>query len=466
MAGTYPGRIVLADGDEVDVDLQMGSGKVRLATPFAEIGSWNLESVEFSPSEAGGYDLTVGDDVVAFHPFEPNPFFRALSDELQAVGIDPPDVAPDTDAHPGNGRRMHLVADAGPADDQPAPPTHDTPEPAAAVEEPEVHAFGPSSSERLSRATEQLGVRESLEDDQGPADLDPTEEAEQPVERRTSTGFVIPGDPGYEEPTGDPLDDEPAPAAEASAVEASAVETADEEPSTKTVADDVIASQRTLRGASTLDRLPSALGKKIAIGVGVVGVVAALAFGAPVMLGMFASDAEQPVVAETVPVTTSPPTTEPAPVVEPEPVVAEPTAFEIRTSEFVERWNAVAGEVSPALRFNTMIPVGDFEIGFTEWIAIIGAAGDGDGLDSFTIEVDPNGPTRSDQLGIQALGVAIAVADPQLEPSERGELLARMGLDVRNPILAGLDGRVSRNGLNYRLTFDEEAVRLFLTVSG
>ena len=38
MNGTFPGRIVLVEGDEVDVDLQISDEKIRLATPFAEIG--------------------------------------------------------------------------------------------------------------------------------------------------------------------------------------------------------------------------------------------------------------------------------------------------------------------------------------------------------------------------------------------------------------------------------------------
>ncbi len=199
--------------------------------------------------------------------------------------------------------------------------------------------------------------------------------------------------------------------------------------------------------------------------------LAGLVFTAPIVWDLVAGSDEPtstPPTEAAAPTTTLPVTT----VAQPEPTVTEPvpapvvdSIFGSEVGAFVERWNEVAGEVSPALRFRAFVPAGDFESGFTEWIALLGSVSANGALDRVTLEIDPAGPGASDQLGIQALGVLIAVVDPSLEPGERAALLAEMGLDVRNPELGGIDGTVEFNGNEYRLRFDDEAVRLFLTVS-
>ena len=144
--------------------------------------------------------------------------------------------------------------------------------------------------------------------------------------------------------------------------------------------------------------------------------------------------------------------------------MVEPLAFDLTSEGFVERWNETAARVSPSLRFRSSLPAGDFEVGFSAYIAMIGSGQSG-GIGAYTLEIDPTGPSSSDQLGIQALGLAIAVADPTLEPSERAAVLGEMGLNVRDPELGGLDGTTTRNGVDYRLVFDSEDVVLRLTVA-
>ena len=83
----------------------------------------------------------------------------------------------------------------------------------------------------------------------------------------------------------------------------------------------------------------------------------------------------------------------------------------------------------------------------------------------FAIVVDPTGPSDADWLAIQALGVAIAVVEPPLTGQERAELLGSLGLDVRQPDLAGIDAALVRRPHRYELTFDAETTLLTLRVS-
>lgn len=439
MSGTFPGRIVLVEGDEVDVDLQIAAEKIRLATPFAEIGLWDRHSIHFQRNPTGGYELSVADDVVTFYPADVEAFAVAV-EGLLSGSEDPIEEAP--------GRPVSLVPD--PIEEK-LPETGEDLQAAefASVAEPDVEEdavsrFGPSSRERLAAAMSGFRRRSDEDDD----------EPEQPPERTSSEGFVIPGDSGYTYPSDDvvPVD-------------------FDEDLEEDTVADQVLKTSRSLRGASSVS-VDKARLKRIGIGATIVAVVVAVAFAVPVVVDFFAgSDGEaSPATAPqaTVPVTasqdTTPATTE-ATVVE-STAVAEPLAFDISINAFVERWNDTAAMVSPNLRFRSSLPAGDFEVGFTPYISMIGSfAGPAVGIDGYTLEIDPTGPSSSDQLGIQALGLAIAVADQSLEPSERAAVLAEMGLNVRDPQLGELNGTTTRNGVAYRLVYDAEAVLLRLEIS-
>lgn len=470
MNGTFPGRIVLVEGDEVDVDLQISDEKIRLATPFAEIGLWDRAAIHFERNSSGGYELSVADDVVTFYPADLAAFAEAVEDgpdepermtspmavvhdepELDDITIDPHDDAAFGAGHAVSGGEID--AEITPFDEEPAVPDdqNDVSDDQNA-EEARVSRFGLSSRERLASAMSTFRDRESADEGQD-ADEDGSEVASE--ERRSSSGFVIPGDADY----AFPAEEHPPIALE-------------EEIGESTVADEVLASQRMLRNASSVSFDPALL-KKIGIGLVAAAVVVGLVLAAPIVLDFFATDeqpapdtAAQTTMADTAPPTTTADTT-PTTVVDPT-VAVDPTVFELSSSEFIERWNDTAASVSPNLRFRSSLPAGDFEVGFTQYIAMIGSSlpgTAGGALTSFTIEVDPTGPSSSDQLGIQALGLAIAVADPVLEPGERALLLAEMGLNVRDPQLQGLNGATSRNGIDYRLVFDAEAVMLRLSVS-
>ena len=460
MTGTFPGRIVLVEGDEVDIDLQMGAGKIRLATPFAEIGAWDLDAVEITPRPDGSFELAVDEDVVTFFPNDPSAF-EAVIDEPVAV---PPTHSMDP-------------TPPEPEEDQPAEPTVQPPEDtveateasgsiedlSAALEAlrvesdeepegtPEIETRSwPSSRDRLSRAMEAVrGPREPEQPDEDEGATD-----DEPSERRVSSGFSIPGDPGYV----DPLVAMPEP---------EEVVEGFEDDEDETVADEILEQQQSLRLKTTMSR--SIPVRKIGIGVGIVAVIAAIGFATPTVIDILggddsespaATDTTLPETSTTVAPTTT--TTQATTTTTQVPAVAE--AFDVPSQEFVESWNELAADIDPALRFRALPPSGDFEAGFTQYIAMLGTIGPDGTLDAFTIEVDPAGPSGSDQLGIQALGVAIAVVDPSLEPAQRAELLGVLGLDVRDPSLGGIDGSVTRNGVAYALRYDPEAVRLFLSV--
>jgi hypothetical protein len=441
MSGTFPGRIVLVEGDEVDVDLQIASEKIRLATPFAEIGLWDRDSIHFERNSTGGYELSVADDVVTFYPADVEAFAEAVSDMLDdadAAAEEPP--LPPVSLVPSP-----LDVDTSPGDDD----RHDVEVP---DEEP-VAKFGPSSRERLAAAMSGFRDRQAAQT----SESESSEDAEAAGGRTSSPGFLIPGDDGYSHPADEEYHED-----------RRSIHF-DEELEEDTVADQVLETSRSLRSASSLALDKDKL-KRIAIGVVVVAVLAALAFAVPIVIEFFSGsdDDASPATAAptTAPVTapqqTTAPTTETTAVET--TAVAAPLSFDLTSEGFVERWNETAALVSPSLRFRSSLPAGDFEVGFTSYIAMIGS-GEGGGVAAYTIEIDPTGPSSSDQLGIQALGLAIAVADPSLEPGERAAILGQMGLNVRDPDLGGLDGATSRNGVDYRLLFDSEDVVLRLTVA-
>lgn len=481
MNGMFSGRIVLAEGDEVDVDLHLGSEKIRLATPFAEIGLWDRDSIRFESNAVGGFELSVAGDVVTFFPNDQTAFAAALREpdarvgQPSSVSADFPDQAPDNDAivhghalaadEPSSIHQS--VHEAEPVrtewyEGAESPGIHEeksgADQPPAVEVEERSSKFGRSSRERLASAMSDFRDRQESPEavsrdavsSAASQPEDPESSGDGPVSE--SSGFLIPGDEGYVFPDDGELED----------VAAFQI------PDDITVADEIIASQRSLRSGSklTFDRT---IFKKAAIGFGIVGVLAGVGFAVPVVLDFFSEpDAVATPTPTTVAVTASTVVTETTAVTETTLAsqFAE-SAFDLAAPAFVERWNEIAAGVSPNLRFRSSLPAGDFEVGFTPYIAMLGAseAGSGGSIDSFSLEIDPTGPSESDRLGIQALGLAIAVADPTLEPNERGAVLGEMGLNVRDPSLAGLDGRTTRNGIDYQLFYDAEAVMLRLDIA-
>lgn len=130
---------------------------------------------------------------------------------------------------------------------------------------------------------------------------------------------------------------------------------------------------------------------------------------------------------------------------------AQIDVFALDPVDFIELWNHHGSTVAEGLRIDVPIGPGSFRVEFNSYVALTGAI-DGT-LTRFSVEVDPSGPATTDRLGIQALGVGVAVASPDLDGPGRADLLLSLGLDVRNPTLDEVGGRLVRNGVVYTLTY-------------
>jgi YD repeat-containing protein len=250
----------------------------------------------------------------------------------------------------------------------------------------------------------------------------------------------------------------------------------DEDDDLGSVADQILASQEQLRSGSKVVRFTPALVKKVTIGLVILTIVGGFVLITPTVIG-FLVDRVQSEVEVASPATTVPSggsTVAPTPsttVPENETttggiaVVDSRPVFELDAAGFVDRWNDTGSRVAESLVIDDVPAVGAFGLGFTRFLGMEGVVDDGGLMDSYTVVVDPLGDPQDDQLGIQAFGVAINVAEPEATGPELSSILLDMGLDVANPVVEGLGGSTARNGVIYALEYDEERQLIRLTVS-
>ena len=233
------------------------------------------------------------------------------------------------------------------------------------------------------------------------------------------------------------------------------------------VADQIRATQEQLRSASSVRRFDADTMKKVGIGAVILTIVGALVALTPAVIRSLADQVEE-TAPSTTPTTVSVPETTVAAtvttVVPSSTVAAATSVFELSSGSFVERWDGVAQEVSGSLLIDRPLPAGSFGLGFTQFIGLEGVVDTDATLESYTVVVDPRGEPADDQLGIQALGLAINVAEPDLTGADLRDVLADLGLDVSNPLLEGLDGIVVRGAIEYHLRFESAGSLIKLTV--
>ena len=141
-------------------------------------------------------------------------------------------------------------------------------------------------------------------------------------------------------------------------------------------------------------------------------------------------------------------------------------AFDLDPSLFVVQWNAVANGLGVTDLFITSaLPRGSFETVLAPLITLQGTTDEVGIVRSFVVVADPTGDPESDELAILSWGVALAVADPTLTERGRSDVLAEMGIDVRNPELGGLDGQTERNGIRYSMQYFEAFSSVLLNIS-
>ncbi len=234
------------------------------------------------------------------------------------------------------------------------------------------------------------------------------------------------------------------------------------------VADQIMASQEQLRSGAHVRRFTPALVKKLTIGFVIVFVIAGIALSTPAIIRYLAdqvSEEQAQPTATTLPESTTVPTTggegsvttttvdeQGSPGGEDPSFVAAPV-LDLGSADFVERWDSIAGRVSSQILIGRDIPADTSGLGFTEFLGLEWSFDDDGTLAWYRLVLDPRGDATDDALGLQALGVAINVAEPELSGSDLRTVLAELGLDVENPTL-DLDGSVVRDGARYRLQYE------------
>ncbi len=244
------------------------------------------------------------------------------------------------------------------------------------------------------------------------------------------------------------------------------------------VADQIMASQEQLRSGAKVRRFTPALVKKLTIGFVILFVIAGIALSTPAIIRYLAdqvTDEQAQPPATTLPQATTVPSTPGEGAVTTTTVdeqgstdgevpsfVAAPV-LDLGSADFVERWDSIAGRVSSQILIGREIPADTSGLGFTEFLGLEWSFDDDGTLAWYRLVLDPRGDATDDALGLQALGVAINVAEPDLSGSDLRTVMAELGLDVEDPTL-DLDGSVVRDGARYRLQYEEGRGLITMTI--
>lgn len=161
-------------------------------------------------------------------------------------------------------------------------------------------------------------------------------------------------------------------------------------------------------------------------------------------------------------------TTTPAPSTTVPPVAPVVTAgvFELTPTEAVEQWDAVATELGTGLIATAVtIEESGFSFNVGDVVVIRGTAEPAGRVTSIEFLGDPGGSVADDRAVLTALGLTVALVEPTFPPQWRRELLEEMGLDIDQPVLAGLDGSMTVEGTAFAIRWDGELERLVFEAS-
>ncbi len=149
----------------------------------------------------------------------------------------------------------------------------------------------------------------------------------------------------------------------------------------------------------------------------------------------------------------------------PSTIAPPPPFFDQTLDEFTTEWNLTASAFGVPIQIRGVLVPGTFESQLTPYLTMQGRTDPDGTIGSVVLVIDPRGDPADDELALSALGVAIAVANPELTREERAELLARMGLAVRAPDLTGLDGEATAGRSAYSLVYIPEFEALLFTIN-
>lgn len=182
------------------------------------------------------------------------------------------------------------------------------------------------------------------------------------------------------------------------------------------------------------------------VGVGatlVAGLVVAMGFALAGLSGRAAAP-EAPTVASVPPTAPPPPVTAPSTTTT-VTVPASPDAG------FVASWNALAATYAPELAVE-----GDTLPLDTDLTPVMRLRAEPSG--ALVITAAPSGEP-SDREILVAFGMAVAWAEPELEPDGRARVLGTLGIDVDQPDLLSVGAETERSGLTYRAEVTEGILR-------
>lgn len=514
-SATYSGLLVTGTGDALEIDLEIVGGRtLRMSAAGDELGAWPVDECRIAAdsAEGGSFRLVVDGEDAGFTPTDPAGF-QSLIDEVMGGSSTDEDLAtdhqgdqPDPSIGSATEDPVAFLFGSSPA---PTPVTtelgdFDNPD-ADWSEAPAEARAAEAEVEEVETITAGAGWESQAEieppsvSDQAPTDLAADgDEIVLVVEADSALENSPPDWIDAEEELDVDLDveeiDEPPGGGSALGRLSAAIgslRSSSQEPEGEedddgeyhigpnTVATDVLETQRTLRQHQLKEMAKSNWLKWGGTAVATAAVIALFAFLTPRaidFLQSYESDiAPPPEVADTTaPPITPPPATEGdtppddtgSTTPEALPIGAEGgTIFDRPSPEFVTTWDSAGGAIDAVLKFDGFPQLGPFEERFTPYLAMNGIVAPDGTLDQFTLEIDPTGPAEYDRIGIQALGVAIAIVDPERSPEGRASLLGELGLNVRQPLLEGIDGTAEAAGIAYTLFYDASASLLTMTVS-
>ena len=137
----------------------------------------------------------------------------------------------------------------------------------------------------------------------------------------------------------------------------------------------------------------------------------------------------------------------------PPTIPSPPPLFQQTVDEFATEWNLAAAAFGVPVQIRGVLVPALFESQLTPYLTLQGRTGSDGTIASIILVIDPSGDTDDDRNALAALGVAIAVANPELTREQRGEVLAAMGLSVRSPDLADLDGSFEVGDTAYAISY-------------
>jgi hypothetical protein len=103
MVDIFRGRMTLAEGEAVVVELEVGADAVRLVANGASIGAWPIRYCRVTPAKNGTFDISIDGEPVVFEPNDPVAFARvaagrfvssSLADRISTVKLLPAQSPP------------------------------------------------------------------------------------------------------------------------------------------------------------------------------------------------------------------------------------------------------------------------------------------------------------------------------------------------------------------------------------